>query len=178
MRWDFEKVDFEPGGKDHSSDGGSYATAKQIVKQVWDREAPQYQQYDFVSIKGGTGKMSSSSGNLFTLGQAFDVYEPQMVRWIFAEQRPNHDFSISFDIDVIKTYDEFDRAEKAALGPKPAKLGKWPTTRRAYELSCVDEVPTEAPYRAPFRDLCSRLQICDGDIEKDFKQVLWRQGRH
>ena len=29
-----------------------------------------------------------------------------------------------FDEDVIKTYDEFDRAEKAALGPKPEKLGK------------------------------------------------------
>ena len=134
MRWAFEKVDFEPGGKDHSSEGGSFDTGKRIVKQVWEMNAPQYLQYDFVMIKGGTGKMSSSKGELLTLNEAFKVYEPQMVRWLFANQRPNHDFSIAFDEDVIKTYDEFDRAEKAALGPKPEKLGKWPLLRRVYEF--------------------------------------------
>lgn len=166
MRWDFEKVDFEPGGKDHSSDGGSYDTGKRIVKEVYGFKAPQYLQYDFVSIKGGTGKMSSSSGNLLTLREAYEVYDPQMVRWIFASQRPNHDFSIAFDIDVIKVYDEFDRAEKQALGPKPEKLGKWPVVRRTYEMSAVEDIYGEAPYRAPFRELCNRLQILDGDIER------------
>ena len=168
MRWNFEAVDFEPGGKDHSSEGGSYDTAKQIVKEVFDRRAPSYLQYDFVSIKGAGGKMSSSSGHLITLGEALHVYDPQVIRWIFASQRPNHDFSLAFDQDVIKTYDEFDRAEKAALGPKPEKLGKWPMVRRTYELSLVNEgqIPEVAPYRAPFRELCNRLQIVDGDAEK------------
>lgn len=166
MRWQHESVDFEPGGKDHSSDGGSFDTGKDIASQVYGVEAPQYLQYDFVSIKGGTGKMSSSKGHLLTLSEAMDVYEPQIVKWIFANQRPNHDFSIAFDVDVIKTYDEFDRAEKAALGPKPEKLGKWPMVRRVYELSAIDDIPEEIPYRAPFRDLCTRLQLLDGDIEK------------
>ena len=166
MPWAYENVDFEPGGKDHSSDGGSYDTGKRIVKEVWQKDAPNYLQYDFVSIKGGTGKMSSSSGQLLTLRDAFAVYDPQMVRWIFAGQRPNTDFSIAFDLDVIKVHDEFDRAEQAALGPKPEKPGKWPGIRRAYELSCIGGIPEKPPYRAPFRDLCSRLQICGEDIEK------------
>ena len=166
MRWAYEKVDFEPGGKDHSSDGGSFDTGKKIVKALWDRDAPQYLQYDFVSIKGGSGKMSSSSGELITLSQALEIYEPQMVRWIFANQRPNTDFAISFDSDVIKVYDEFDKAEIAALGPVPANPGKWPVLRRAYELSCIAEVPEAAPFRAPFRELSGRLQIFDGDIQK------------
>jgi lysyl-tRNA synthetase class 1 len=166
MRWAYEKVDFEPGGKDHSSDGGSFDTGKKIVKALWNREAPQYLQYDFVSIKGGSGKMSSSSGELITLSQALEIYEPQMVRWIFANQRPNTDFAISFDTDVIKVYDEFDKAEIAALGPVPANPGKWPVLRRAYELSCVAEIPASAPYRAPFRELTGRLQIMDGDTQK------------
>ena len=166
MRWAYEQVDFEPGGKDHSSQGGSYDTAKGIVKEIYGRAAPTYLQYDFVMIKGGTGKMSSSSGEIFTLSQAYQVYEPQMVRWIFANQRPNHDFSIAFDSDVIKTHDDFDRAEAAALGPKPEKLGKWPLLRRVYELSCPEAVPEKAPYRAPFRELCNRLQVCDGDIQR------------
>lgn len=172
MRWAHEGVEFEPGGKDHSSDGGSYDTAKQIVKEVWDRNPPQYLQYDFVSIKGGTGKMSSSSGELFTLTQFYEVYEPQMVRWIFASQRPNHDFSIAFDIDVIKTYEEFDRAEAEALSPAPAeyKGNKWQMTRRTFELSSVGALPAVPPVRASFRELCNRLQICSGDVQRTWEK--------
>ena len=174
MRWAFEKVDFEPGGKDHSSEGGSYDTGKKIVKEVWGREPPVYQQYDFVMIKGGTGKMSSSSGELFTVAQALEVYPPQILRWIFAGHRPNHDFSLAFDADVIKTYDEFDRAEAVALNPALAATDKkWAMTRRVYELSMVDghgdvhgDGLAHQPYRAPFRELCNRLQIFDGDAQR------------
>jgi len=175
MRWAFEEVDFEPGGKDHSSEGGSFATAKQIVKTIWNHTAPEYLQYDFVSIKGGTGKMSSSSGELISLSDALAVYEPQLIRWIFANQRPNHDFSIAFDQDVIKIHDEFDRAEATALGPKPEKPGKWPLIRRTYELSCVNEVPKTSPYRAPYRELCNRLQIFDGDSQKTLNRYYKEQ---
>ena len=94
MRWAFEKVDFEPGGKDHSSQGGSFDTSKTIVEKIWQRTPPTYLQYDFVSLKGTQGKMSSSSGELITLGEVLQVYEPQIVRWIFENHRPNHDFSI------------------------------------------------------------------------------------
>jgi lysyl-tRNA synthetase class 1 len=165
MRWNFEKVDFEPGGKDHSSQGGSYDTAKEIVQQVWGRKPPIYLQYDFVSIKGMGGKMSSSAGVLITLGEALEVYDGHMVRWIFASQRPNHDFSLAFDQDVIKTYDEFDRAEEAAFAAEASTDPKQQLVRRNYELSMVGtEFPSQKVYRAPFRDLCSRLQICRGDI--------------
>jgi len=33
MKWVYEKVDFEPGGIDHSAAGGSFDTGKQIVKK-------------------------------------------------------------------------------------------------------------------------------------------------
>lgn len=170
MRWHYEKVDFEPGGKDHSSDGGSFDTGKEIIKELWNEEPPMYLQYDFVMIKGGTGKMSSSSGQLFTLSQVLEVYEPHIVRWIFAGHRPNHDFSIAFDEDVIKIYDEFDRAEKTALSPQQNKAdAKWEGIRRTYELSLVDrKIPENLPYRAGFRVLCNRLQICSGDIDRTF----------
>jgi lysyl-tRNA synthetase class 1 len=164
MRWAYEGVDFEPGGKDHSSEGGSFDTGKVIVKALWNRAPPTYLQYDFVSIKGVDGKMSSSKGVLFTIGQALEVYTPQMVRWIFAVQRANHDFSIAFDEDVIKAYDEFDRCEAQAYmcsGYDDPKLG---LNRRIYELSLLKPgIPERPPYRPPFRTLCNRLQICDGD---------------
>ncbi|MCR9206125.1 MAG: lysine--tRNA ligase, partial [Halobacteriovoraceae bacterium] len=115
MRWAVEKVDFEPGGKDHSSQGGSFSTAKDIVK-IFDWQAPIYLQYDFVSIKGGGGKMSSSSGDVVTVNDVLNVYEPEMVRWIFASYKSNVDFAVSFDLDVIKTYEDFDRQERLAYG--------------------------------------------------------------
>ena len=85
-----------------TSQGGSFTTAKEIVAAVYDWKAPMYLQYDFVSIKGMGGKMSSSKGNLVTVNDVLDVYEPEMVRWIFASYKTNIDFGLSFDLDVIK----------------------------------------------------------------------------
>lgn len=166
MRWAFEQVQFEPGGKDHSSQGGSYDTAKRIVKAVWDRNPPEYLQYDFVMIKGGAGKMSSSSGELLTLTQALEIYTPEMIRWIFASQKPNKDFSLAFDADVIKNYDEFDRFEAQVFANWDSQDEKHFLARRTYELALVGERPAQAPFRAPFRELCNHLQICDGHIER------------
>ncbi|MGB0452151.1 MAG: lysine--tRNA ligase [Bacteriovoracaceae bacterium] len=169
MRWSFEKVDFEPGGKDHSSQGGSYDTAKDIVK-LYDWEAPIYLQYDFVSIKGAGGKMSSSKGNLITVNDVLKVYEPEMVRWIFASYKSNVDFAVSFDLDVIKTYEDFDRQERLAFGVDQGNEKKVAMAKRVYQLSqiqdCPELTPENAPMQPSFRHLCNVLQINDGDIEK------------
>jgi lysyl-tRNA synthetase class 1 len=119
-------------------------------------------------MKGGSGKMSSSKGELLTLSLALEVYEPETIRWIFASQRPNHDFSIAFDEDVIKVYDEFDRCEKEAYAPEPEKKAdKWLKNKRTYELSLLNgEMPAAQPARVGFRELTGRLQTCDLDIER------------
>lgn len=165
MRWHFEKVDFEPGGKDHSSEGGSFDTGAEIIQKVWGVAPPVYLQYDFIKIKGGSGKMSSSSGELLTISDVCEVYEPQVLRWIFANHRPNHDFAISFDEDVIKVYEEFDKCERSAFTESDGKA-KWQQNRRIYEFSLVGKASSAAPQRAGFRALCNHLQLCDGDIEK------------
>ena len=126
MRWVYEGVDFEPGGKDHSSEGGSFTTAKELVSKVFKGQAPVYLQYDFVSIKGGGGKMSSSSGEVVTVNDVLDVYEPEMIRWIFASYKTNVDFSVSFDLDVIKMYEDFDRLERLAYGVDAGNAKKLP----------------------------------------------------
>lgn len=40
MRWMYEGVDFEPGGKDHASPGGSYDTSRVIAQKIFGYEAP------------------------------------------------------------------------------------------------------------------------------------------
>ena len=165
MRWAYEKVDFEPGGKDHSSQGGSFSTAKEIVN-LFDWKAPIYLQYDFVSIKGGGGKMSSSSGDVVTVNDVLRVYEPEMVRWIFASYKSNVDFAVSFDLDVIKTYEDFDRQERLAYGLEKGNEKKVNMAKRVYELSQITEKPESMPFQPSFRHLTNVLQIHDRNITK------------
>lgn len=166
MRWAHEKVDFEPGGKDHSTVGGSYTTSQEIVK-LYDWTAPFYQMYDFIRIKGGAGKISSSSGDVITLQTVLDIYEPEIARWLFAGTRPNAEFAISFDLDTIKIYEDFDKCERIYFGVQTAKNEREELNqKRIYELSMVDKVPSEMPAQISFRHLTSILQINEGDLEK------------
>jgi lysyl-tRNA synthetase, class I len=172
MRWAFERVCFEPGGKDHSSAGGSYDTAKQIVGPVYSWQAPEYVPYDFVRIKGRGGKISSSKGEAVTVGDCLEIYEPEMLRWIFASQRPNSEFQISFDLDVIKLYEDYDRAIVQAFEPDDGskKDKKRQIVRRTIELSRLEArkiEPGDEPIQVPsFRPLSMILQIYDGDVER------------
>jgi lysyl-tRNA synthetase, class I len=166
MRWNYETVDFEPGGKDHSTVGGSFDTGKQICKDVWDFEAPTYIMYDFISVKGGAGKMSSSSGNVITLKDVLEVYEPEIARYLFAGTRPNKEFSITFDLDILTIYEDFDKSERAYFGLEKIKEKEIAKRKVAYELSCINEIPKTIPYQPSFRHLTMLLQIYDFDIDK------------
>ncbi len=181
MRWAFEQVCFEPGGKDHSSAGGSYDTAKDIVREVYDWVAPQYVGYDFVSLKGAGGKISSSKGGVVTVADCLEVYEPEVLRWIFAGYRPNTEFQISFDADAIKLYEDFDRAVRLAheADDGSAKDKKRQAARRTLQLASVEHraiVPGSTPPEpVPFRHLGVVLQIADGDVERTL-DLLEQQG--
>ena len=109
MRWHYEQVSFEPGGKDHSSPGSSYETGKQILPAIWGNIPPTYQVYEWIGIKGLGGKMSSSKGKLILPRDAMEIYEPEIIKWLFAGTRPNREFSIGFDLDVLKIYEDFDK---------------------------------------------------------------------
>ncbi len=165
MRWKEEGVDFEPAGKDHHSEGGSFDTAKRIVHEVFDGEAPVSFQYDFIRIKGRGGKISSSSGEVISLKDVLDIYPPEIVRYLFAGTRPNTEFAISFDLDVLKIYEDYDKCERIYFGVQQINEKKKAKEVRTYELSQVDEIPEEMPYQVPLRHLCNLLQIHSGDIK-------------
>jgi lysyl-tRNA synthetase, class I len=167
MRWSVEQVDFEPGGKDHSSPGGSYDTAKEIVKEVYGFEAPLYIMYDFISIKGGKGKMSSSKGGAVILADVLEIYEPQVTRFLFAGTRPDAEFAISFDGDVIKVYEDFDKCERIYYGLEDAKTDKDTIQqKRIYELSVVTKPAPKMCLQPGFRHITTLLQIYQGDIDR------------
>ena len=166
MRWAKEGVDFEPAGKDHHSEGGSFDTSSKIVK-LFGGSAPVSFQYDFISIKGRGGKISSSSGEVVSLPDVLEVYTPELTRYLFASTRPNTEFAISFDLDVLKIYEDYDNCERVTFGLVDANEKKKEKESRIWELSQVDpdRLPKTPGYQVPFRHLCNLLQIHGGDID-------------
>ncbi len=172
MRWAHESVDFEPAGKDHHSEGGSFDTAREIVREVYGYEPPVTFQYDFLSIKGRGGKISSSTGEAIGLREVLEVYQPELVRYLFAGTRPNTEFAISFDLDVIKIYEDYDKCERIYFGREQVSEKRRTKEARIYELSQAHEVPERMPPQLAFRHLCSQVQITDGDLAKALELAL------
>ena len=108
-RWMYEGVDFEPGGKDHASPTGSYQTSKVISKKIFGYEPPLFQGYEFIGIRGTTGKMSGSSGLNLTPGTLLKLYQPEVILWLYSKTEPTRAFDFCFDDGILKQYFEFDR---------------------------------------------------------------------
>ncbi|MBQ1273093.1 MAG: lysine--tRNA ligase [Clostridia bacterium] len=109
MRWMYEGVDFEPGGKDHASLNGSYDTSKDISKKIFGYDAPMFQGYEFIGIKGTTGKMSGSSGLNLTPETLLKLYQPEVILWLYSKTEPLKAFDFCFDDGILRQYFEYDR---------------------------------------------------------------------
>ncbi|MBQ8576380.1 MAG: lysine--tRNA ligase [Clostridia bacterium] len=109
MRWLYEGVDFEPGGKDHASLNGSYDNAKDIAKEIFGYEAPLFQGYEFIGIKGQVGKMSGSSGLNMTPDLLLKLYQPEVILWLYSKTEPLKAFDFCFDDGILRQYFEFDK---------------------------------------------------------------------
>lgn len=112
MRWMVEKVTFETGGIDHSAANGSKAVSERIAREIFNYEPPIYIPYNFIGIKGGGAKMSSSNGNVLTITDLLKVYDKNIIWWFYARFDNMHAFDIALDNDVIRYYSEFDRLVK------------------------------------------------------------------
>ncbi|MDR0383923.1 MAG: lysine--tRNA ligase [Christensenellaceae bacterium] len=107
MRWREEDVSFEAAGIDHHSKGGSFEVATEIARKIFGIEPPCSVCYGFIGIKGA-GDMHSSSGNNYTPAQLLHVYEPELLRYLFAKYSPRDAFDFAFDDTIIRHYAEFD----------------------------------------------------------------------
>lgn len=109
MRWMYEGVDFEPGGKDHAAVSGSYSTSSVISREVFGYEPPIFQGYEFIGIKGTTGKMSGSSGLNLTPETLLNLYQPEIILWLYSKTDPTKAFDFCFDDGILRQYFEFDK---------------------------------------------------------------------
>ncbi len=153
MRWRHENVIFEPAGKDHASAGGSYDSSGEICRVVFRHEPPRFQPYEFIGIRGLTGKMSSSTGLLLTPHDILDIYQPEVMLWMYARVGPMKVFDVALDDQVLRTYDEYDRA----LGGNP----QIDTDVRALALA---NPRGRTIHAVPFRQLTGFAGIVQGNI--------------
>ena len=164
MRWALEQVDFEPAGKDHLVAGGSFDTGGPIAREVYGHEPPVTFLYGDVGVKGGAGRISSSAGNAVTIEQVLAVYQPEVVRYLYAGTRPSAEFVISFDLDVLKIHEDYDQAERIYYGAVEVGAKRRAREGRVYEFSQVAAPAPAMPPQVPFRHLCNLIQIRDGDV--------------
>lgn len=108
MRWKHEQVHFEPGGHDHASPGGSYDTSSVITKEIFGYDAPIFVEYKFVGIQGFGSKMSGSKGNVVSPLELLDIYEPDLLKWLYFRKAPNQSFELAFNTEIYRQYDEYD----------------------------------------------------------------------
>ena len=108
MRWMYEGVDFEPGGIDHASVGGSYEVSTVIAREIFGYKSPVFQGYGWLGIRG-LGSMHSSTGNNIKLAEILNIYEPELVEWLFAKYKPEDAFDFAFDDTVNRHYSEYDK---------------------------------------------------------------------
>ena len=115
MRWRYEGVDFEPGGKDHAAPTGSYNNSRIISEKVFGHKAPLFQGYEFIGIKGVAGKMSSSSGLNLTPETLLKLYQPEVILWLYSKTEPTKAFDFCFDDGILRQYFEFDKMYTAYM---------------------------------------------------------------
>jgi lysyl-tRNA synthetase, class I len=165
MRWAYEGVIFEPSGVDHSSPGSSFVVGGQIVREVFGGDQPIGPMYAFVGISG-MAKMSSSKGGVPTPGDALQIMEAPLLRWLYARRRPNQSFKIAFDQEIQRLYDEWDK-----LVAKVADGTAQPADAAAHARAigtAAGELP-RTPRPLPYRTLASVADITAGHDEQTLR---------
>ncbi|MFH1365190.1 MAG: lysine--tRNA ligase [archaeon] len=169
MRWKHERVIFEPGGEDHATPGGSFDVAKRIAKQVYEIEPPYFQGYGFVGIEG-ISKMSGSKGTGISPKELLEIYEPELLRWLFTRVNPPKALTLYFDSQIIRQYNEFDRE---ILRYSEGKIP--PSEKRAIDLARVNPKKNLEKKRVPFRQVASFEQVAQGNLN-ELKKMYQRIG--
>jgi lysyl-tRNA synthetase class 1 len=131
-QWKVLGVDFEPFGKDHAE--GSWPSGVDIARNVVDVDPPVGMVYEWFTLEGEA--LSSSEGNIVTVGEVLDILEPEVFRYFFGkEPLKQRDFSIE---RIDQLVDEFDRLEAVYFDEVDAEDSERELAERLYPLLVED----------------------------------------
>ena len=169
MRIAHYDIDFESAGKDHHASGGSMTTGMPIYTDIYHGKGFIAPMYEHINFKGQKEKMSSSKGNVVTVTQLLEVYEPEVIRYLYTT-KINRAFDISFDLDLVNVYNYFDKAERMHYGVEE----KDENEADRYRFSIING-QDELQEQAAFGYCANAMQITLGDKEKAV-QIMKRTG--
>jgi lysyl-tRNA synthetase class 1 len=134
-RWHQFRVTCEPFGKEHATVGGSYDTSSLISSGVFKWKPPLPVVYEFFTLNGE--KISSSKGNVITLGDWLGICEPEVLKF-FMYKRLQKQRDIKLD-SVPGMVDEYDHGERIYFDIEGESEGSEDKLGRMYKLSQVGE---------------------------------------
>lgn len=165
MRWAYEGVVFEPSGVDHQAPGSSFVVGGRLVSEIFGGLQPIGPMYAFVGISG-MAKMSSSRGGVPTPADALEIMEEPLLRWLYARRRPQQSFTIAFDTQIHRLYDEWDAVERNVADGTATDLDA-----RSYDraIRTAGRSLPRTPRALPYRTLASVADITTGDGEQTLR---------
>jgi lysyl-tRNA synthetase class 1 len=146
----------EGGGVDHFTRGGSWDTAVEIHKQIFNEEPPVGYKYGFFLFKGK--KFSKSKGIGITAKQLLKLVPPEVVKYVLVEPdlQENKDFDPTGD-KLIYIYNELEKISTLQQPANRAEKKKLMAFRLAVK---------KLNWKAKFTEILLRYQIY-----KDWKKV-------
>jgi len=160
-RWWLLGVNCEPSGRDHMTKGSSYDTGVQIMKDVYEGEAPYAVAYDFINMVGDTKKMSASKGTGLDAEEGSTIMPPEVVRYFILRSAPLKRLYFDPVTGVVQLMDEF-AAFAAREDRNESEEQLLYICTRGIEQKTVSRVPFSllvASYQAALKDVDLTLQI-------------------
>ncbi len=167
-RWALLGVDVEGFGKEHATRGGSYDTGCEIVCEIFGAEPPIPVPFNPINLKGETQKMSSSLGNLVTIGDALKIIPPDILRYFVFKSLPQKVLTFDPGVGMGQLIDEYAATEAAVQAGEATDFGDaWRVAALEQDRATVSTVP--------FSHLATVYQTARGNTERIF-ELLKRTG--
>jgi len=122
-RWCALGVTLEPFGKDHATRGGSYDTGARIVREVFGHEPPHPIPYEWIRLKG-QGDMSSSRGNVLSIGRVLEIVPPEALRYLVMKERPSRTIDFDPGPPLLQLVDQLDDAASHGRDERAVELSR------------------------------------------------------
>jgi lysyl-tRNA synthetase class 1 len=104
--------------------------------------------------------MSGSKGNAIAPKQLLEIYEPALLKWLYLRKIPDQAFSLAFDSEIIRQYDELDRE---GVAQKEKTLSLMREKALLYSLAPQETLPASP---IPFRQAVGYGQILNWNEQK------------
>ncbi len=122
-RWKMLGVTVEPFGKDHATKGGSFDTGVRVIREVFGGEPPLAIPYEWIGLSG-KGDMSSSKGNVLSIGSVLEVVPPEALRYLVMRERPERRIKFDPGQPLLRLVDELDDATTAGRDERAVELSQ------------------------------------------------------